>query len=56
MYYGDYSNEKEEHLVTLCHHHHEMFHEGRKTKKDMIWETNQFIIEQKELNDFPVFL
>lgn len=53
MYYGNFSNEREEDLVTLCRLHHEMFHEQYPTKKDMRLETNQFIIEQSEIESFP---
>ena len=43
-YYGEYGEEKDEHLVPLCQDHHKQFHdELGKTKKDMVKETDSFI-------------
>ncbi len=43
-YYGEYGSEKDEHLVPLCKQHHEEFHLTlKRTKKDMIMETDTFI-------------
>lgn len=43
-FYGNYGEEKDEHLVPLCEQHHKDVHTfiGR-TKKDMIKETDEFI-------------
>lgn len=51
--YEDFGFEKDENLVALCRDCHEEFHEMYGVKHKMKKETNQFIIEKRELIDFP---
>lgn len=56
MIYGNYGIEKDEHLVSLCREHHHAFHEKVGVKGNMLKETHQFIIEEKELLDLKNLL
>lgn len=48
MFYGNFGEEKDEHLIPLCKEHHDKFHkELGKTKKDMTKETKLFIEKEK---------
>jgi hypothetical protein len=51
--YGSYGREKDEHLVPLCHEHHEAFHAQYGTSADMIRDTLTFIDETRQLLEFP---
>jgi hypothetical protein len=53
--YGNYGREKDEHLVPLCERHHLTFHEQIGVKANMVEETNTFIDEQSQLEEFPRF-
>lgn len=47
-YYGEYGEEKDNHLIPLCKSHHDEFHAMLgKTKKNMIKETDFFIQDKK---------
>lgn len=53
MFYKNYGNESDDHLVALCLDCHAEFHELYGVKKDMVKETNEFIINKREVLDFP---
>ncbi len=53
LVYEDYGSEKNENLVVFCRFHHEEFHKEIGVKKNMVDETYQFIIDQRELLEFP---
>ncbi len=48
MFYGNYGQEKDEHLVALCRDCHEEFHTIYGVKKNMINFTNEFIEEKRQ--------
>lgn len=53
MVYGNLGNEKDEHLVALCRIHHDQFHDKIGVKGNMLKETHQFIIDEREILEFP---
>lgn len=53
MLYANYGNEEDIHLVALCRGCHEEYHSIHGVKRNMIKETHQFIIEKREIADFP---
>lgn len=55
LLYKEYGNEKDEHLVALCRDCHQEFHDIYGVKMDLIKDTNEFIIEKREMIEFPKF-
>lgn len=49
MIYANYGSEKDEHLIPLCHAHHEQFHsELGGSRGNMLKATNEFIQRKQE--------
>ena len=46
--YGNFGNEKDEHLVPFCKYHHVEYHAQYKTKRSMVKETLQFIADETD--------
>lgn len=46
--YANFGREKNEHLYPLCREHHKQFHEIHGVKGNMLLETQQFILCEKE--------
>lgn len=55
MLYVDYGRELDENLVALCKGCHEEYHLKYGVKRNMINDTNKFIIEKRELMEFPLW-
>ena len=55
MWYKNYGNELDEHLVALCRECHEEYHSIYGVKTNMVSDTNRFIIEKQEQIEFPRF-
>lgn len=53
LLYGNFGNEKDEHLTALCRECHEEYHTIYGVKGNMIDDTNKFIIEKREQVEFP---
>lgn len=53
MLYANYGKEDDSHLVALCRSCHEEYHSMYGVQRNMITETNQFIIEKREIVEFP---
>lgn len=56
LVYKDFGAEKDEHLIALCWYHHEKFHIEYGVQGNMIKNTNEYIDEQNQLNEFENIL